>query len=177
MTPLWKICLNVQVRELFFRSIVLKAGEKMKKLITFVLVFLLTACSFGASNELGKNQQTWQNSDISHYRFSLNVGCFCAFRDKMPLTVEVQNGDVVSMSYPDGTVITKTDPNYETFSQHATIERIFSELEAGLAGDADEVTVTYNPTYGFPNNIYFDYIKAAADDELSLGVSNFIVLK
>jgi Family of unknown function (DUF6174) len=149
----------------------------MKKLIAFVIVFLLSACSFGASSELERNQQTWQNSDISHYRFSLNVGCFCAFRDKMPLTVEVQNGDVVSMTYPDGTLVTKTDPNYETFSSHATIELIFSELKAGLTGDADEVTVTYDPTYGFPSTIYFDYIKAAADDELTLGVSNFTVLK
>ncbi len=64
------------------------------------------------------------------------------------------------MTYPDRTLVAETDPNYETFSKYATIDRIFAELEAGLAGDAEEVTVTYDPTYGFPNNIYFDYIKA-----------------
>ena len=149
----------------------------MKKITLLLLVFILTACSFGTRSELDNNRQTWQDSGITHYRFALNIGCFCAFRDQMPITVEVQNGEVVSMTYPDGTLIPKTDPNYETFSKHATIDRIFSELEAGLAGDADEVTVKYDSAHGFPSDIYFDYIKAAADDELSLTVSEFEVLK
>ncbi|MBI5354106.1 MAG: hypothetical protein HZB50_15800 [Chloroflexi bacterium] len=149
----------------------------MKKIILLLLALMLTACSFGAPSELDKNRQTWQDAGITHYRFSLHIGCFCAFRDQMPLTVEVQNGEIVSMTYADGTLVDKTDPNYETFSQHATIDRIFSELEAGLKGDADEVTVTYDSAHGFPSEIYFDYIKDAMDDELSLSVSNFEALK
>ena len=149
----------------------------MKKLIFLTLIVFLTACTFGTSTDLEKNRQAWQDSGITHYRFSLNIGCFCAFRDRMPITVEVENGEIVSMVYPDGTLIAATDPNYEIFSRHATIERIFSELEAGLAGGADEVTVTYDSAHGFPSEIYFDYIKAAMDDELSLTVSNFEVLK
>jgi len=149
----------------------------MKKITLLLLALILTACSFGARSELYKNRQTWQDAGITHYRFSLHVGCFCPFREKMPLTVEVQNGEIISMTYSDGTLVDKTDPNYETFSQHATIDRIFSELEAGLKGDADEVTVTYDSTHGFPSEIYFDYIKAAMDDELSLTVSEFEILK
>jgi hypothetical protein len=95
----------------------------------------------------------------------------------MPITVEVQNSRIISMTYPDGTLVAESDPNYETFSRHATIERIFSELEAGLKGGADEVTVTYDSAKGFPSNIHFDYIKAAVDDELSITVSNLEVLK
>jgi hypothetical protein len=148
----------------------------MKKLILLTLIVILTACSFGTSTELEKNLQTWQDSGITHYRFSLNIGCFCAFRNQMPVTVEVQNDEIISMTYPDGTLVATTDPNYEIFSRHATIERIFSELEAGLAGDADEVTVTYDSAHGFPSDIYFDYIKDAIDDELSLTVSEFEVL-
>ena len=149
----------------------------MKKLILLTLIVILTACSAGAPTDFEKNRQTWQDSGITHYRFSLNIGCFCAFRNQMPITVEVQNGEIISMTSPDGTLITATDPSYETFSKYATIDRIFSELEVGLAGDAEEVTVTYDSARGFPSDIYFDYIKAAADDELSLTVSNFEVLQ
>ncbi len=149
----------------------------MKKLILLTLIVILTACSAAAPSDVEKNRQTWQDSGITHYRFSLNIGCFCAFRNQMPITVEVQNGDVVSITAPDGTIVTDADPSFETFTKYATIDRIFSELEAGLAGDAEEVTVTYDATYGFPDNIYFDYIKAAADDELSLTVSNLEVLQ
>ena len=148
----------------------------MKKIILLLLAFILAACSFGTRSEVEQNRQTWQDSGISHYRFTLNIGCFCPFRDQMPITVEVQNGEAISMNASDGTPIAATDPGYETFSRYATIDRIFSTLEAGLAGEAEEVTVTYDPTYGFPTEIYFDYIKAAADDELSLSVSEFEVL-
>jgi hypothetical protein len=149
----------------------------MKNLLPLILIVILSACSFGTPSELERNRQTWQDSGITHYRFSLNVGCFCVFRDQMPITVEVKNDEIVSMTYPDGTLVAADDPNYETFAKRATIERLFTELEAGLAGDADEVTVKYDSTRGFPSEIYFDYIKAAADDELSLSVSNFEVLK
>ncbi len=149
----------------------------MKKLILLTIIVILTACSLGASTELEKNRQTWQDSGITNYRFSLTVGCFCPFRSQMPLTVEIQNGEIISMTYLDGAPVAAADPNYETFSRYATIERIFSQLEAGLTGEADEVTVTYDSAHGFPSKIYFDYIKAAVDDELSLTVSNFEVLK
>ena len=150
----------------------------MKKIILLLLAFILAACSFGGTpSELDANRQTWQDSGITHYRFSLHIGCFCVFRDQMPITVEAQNGEIVSMTLPDGTLVAETDPSYETFSKHATIERLFAELEAGLAGDAEEVTVTYDPTHGFPSEIYFDYIKAAADDEISLSISNFEALQ
>jgi len=149
----------------------------MKKIILLLLAFILAACSFGARSEFDANRKTWQNSGVTHYRFSLHIGCFCPFRDQMPITIEVQNGEVISMTAPDGTPITVADPGYETFSRYATMDRIFSTLEAGLKGDADEVTVTYDPAHGFPSEIYFDYIKAAMDDELSLSVSEFEVLK
>jgi hypothetical protein len=149
----------------------------MKKLILLTLIVILTACSTVVPSELNRNQQTWQDAGITHYSFSLHVGCFCAFRDQMPITIEVKNDEIVSMTYPDGTLIAKTDPSYEIFSRHATIPRLFSELEEGLSGGAEKVTVTYDPTRGFPSEIYFDYIQAAADDELSLSVSSFEALK
>jgi len=148
----------------------------MKKIILLTFITILTACSFGATSEFEKNRQMWQDSGIKHYRFSLSIGCFCPFRDQMPLVVEVQNDKIMSITYPDGKLVTETDPNYETFSRYATIEHIFSELETGLS-KADKVKVTYDSAKGFPKDIYFDYIKAAMDDELSISVSNLEVLK
>ena len=149
----------------------------MKKIILLLVAFILTACSFDAHSEVDTNRQTWQNSGITHYRFTLFIGCFCPFRDQMPITIEVQNGEVISMTASDGTLIPETDPGYENFTRYATMDRIFTTLEAGLSGDADEVTVTYDPIHGFPSEIYFDYIKDAVDDELSLTISDFEALK
>jgi len=146
----------------------------MKKIILITLVLILAACSAGGS-EFSRNQQKWTDANITHYRFALSIGCFCAFRSQMPLVVEVLNGNVVSMIGADGVVIAETDPSYGTFTQYATIDHLFSELEADL-NDADEITVTYDPTYGFPTDINIDFIKEAMDDELYLSASGLEIL-
>jgi hypothetical protein len=146
----------------------------MKKSLILLLVIILTACSGIGQSDFSRNQQKWQDANISHYRFNLFVGCFCVFSQDMPLIIEVKDGEIVSMEYQTGNPL--DDGNREYFSKFATIDRLFSELEVDLAGEADEVTVTYDSTHGFPTEISIDFIKEAADDELYLTVSNFEAL-
>jgi hypothetical protein len=149
----------------------------MKKLFVVFLVLVLAACSIVPASEFDQNLGKWQNADVSHYRFDLSLGCFCAFRSMMPLTIEVKNGEVVAISDASGIPLSLDDPNYEFFEQYLTIDRLFTALEADLGGEADEVTVTYEPLYGFPVDISIDRIKEAVDDELYIQVSNFEALQ
>ena len=148
----------------------------MKKIVLIILALILTACSSNKKSEFDRNQEKWQKANVSHYRYLLFVGCFCPFTEKMPLNIEVKDGDVLSITYADGTPISAIDPEFEFFSRYGTMERLFSELEADLAGSADEVTVSYDPAYGFPQTANIDVIKEAVDDELSLTVSSFETL-
>lgn len=149
----------------------------MKKIILLLTTIVLTACSSKAVNELKQNEQIWQSAKITRYSFELNLSCFCAFSDEMPLKIEVQNGEIVSMISASGAAVQPSDPSYETFFTYGTIERLFPRLEAGFNGQADEITVTYDPTYGYPTQIFFDFIQDAVDDELTVEVLNFQVLK
>ncbi len=143
----------------------------MRKLTLLFIALVLSACSLGGKSEIQRNQQKWQDTGISHYRYNLFVGCFCTFNEDMPLIVEVKDGKLISMTYQSGKEIDAA--NRDLFERYATIDRIFSELEADLNGKADEVTVTYDPTYGFPTKVNIDFIKNAADDEVALTVSKF----
>jgi hypothetical protein len=165
----------------------------MRKILFIVLAILLTACSgmatevpteiptglptgipAGVSGDLEGARQKWQEAGISHYRFNLNMICFCAFAENMPLVIEVQDGEVVSMEYQNGNEI---DPaSLEFFQRYETIDKIFAELEKAAGGEADEVTVSYDDTYGFPEQIDIDFVKEAIDDELSMSLSGFEVL-
>lgn len=152
----------------------------MKKLLFLLILasLVLSACAAaavsGSQTEIGQNQEKWQNANISHYRFNLHISCFCVFVENMPLVIEVQNDEVVSMEFQNGQEI---DPSLlELFNKYATIDRLFAELEAGLNGAADEVTVKYDPTYGFPTEAVIDVVKEATDDELYLTISNFETL-
>jgi len=145
----------------------------MKKLITVFIALVLTACSFGSQTELSRNQGKWQDANITHYRFELSISCFCAFRDQMPLTIEVRDGQIVYMATVDGTLVLDTDQNYEFYAPHATIDLLFAELDAALNDGADSVTVTYDSTYGFPTEIGIDYSQEIADEEAYYSISGF----
>jgi hypothetical protein len=151
----------------------------MKKLLLFAMALILAACSAMGTGgtDLSRNQSKWDKAGIKNYRYSLHIGCFCAFRDRMPLTVEVRDGKMVSMSYSDGTPVSAEDMQIDFFQQFSTIDGIFADLSTGGASKAEKVEVTYDPTYGFPAQVYVDQILQAADDEYSVQVSNFEVLK
>ena len=143
----------------------------MKKIILLLLALILAACTAGGGTELSRNQTKWQDANITHYRFELSVGCFCIFRSRMPVTVEVQNGDVVSITDVNGEAFSMDDPNNEFVLKYATIDRLFSELGSDSIQKADHLTVSYDPTYGYPAEINIDFIEQAADDELYLSAS------
>jgi hypothetical protein len=147
----------------------------MKKLVLLTLAILLAACSAGGS-DFERNRQTWQDANITHYRFQLSISCFCAFRDQMPLTVEVQDEQIVYMAATDGTLVLDTDPNYPFYAPHATIDLLFAEIEAAVDSGAESVTVTYDPTYGFPVEIAIDQSQQMADEEMYYSISNFEAL-
>ncbi len=144
----------------------------MKKLFIVSMVLILVACSAGGS-EFSQNQKKWQDANITHYRFELNISCFCAFRDQMPLTIEVKDGQIVHMAAVDGTLVLDTDPNYQFYAPHATIDLLFAEIDAAVSEGADTVNVTYDATYGFPVEIAIDFSQEMADEEMYYSISGF----
>jgi hypothetical protein len=157
----------------------------MKKLLLVVLALVLSACSSVANagqpkSELDLAREKWQAANISHYRFNLFISCFCIFNENMPLVIEVNNGEVVSMEFQNGNEI---DPQFlDLFNRYATIDKLFEGLASSFdfAGDdqgaADKVTVEYDATYGFPIKIDIDFVEEAIDDELYLSISDFQAL-
>ncbi len=145
----------------------------MKKMTLLLLALILAACSAIGGSELSRSQAKWQDAGISHYRFELSVSCFCLFRSQMPLTIEVKDGEIVSMTDVNGEAFPMDDPMSELVMKHATIDRLFSELGSDSVQKADRLTMRFDPTYGFPVEAAIDFIELAADDELYLSVSGF----
>ncbi|GAB4458057.1 MAG: hypothetical protein Kow0070_11150 [Anaerolineales bacterium] len=145
----------------------------MKKMTLLLLALILAACSAAGGSELSRSQAKWQEAGITHYRFELSVSCFCLFRSQMPLTIEVKDGEIVSMTDVNGEAFPMDDPMSELVMKHATIDRLFAELGSDSVQKADRLTMRFDPTYGFPVEAAIDFIELAADDELYLSVSGF----
>ena len=56
-----------------------------------------------------------------------------------------------------------------------TIDDLFEQLKSAQA-EAEEVSVVYDTTYGYPSSIAIDHIKEAVDDEMYITVESFEVL-
>ena len=168
-----------------------KIMSTIKRFTLIVTILILTACAVpptttvtpqppaptvnvnaGAAT-LMQNQQKWDTLKITHYSMKLNVSCFCAFRSQMPLSVEVNDGRVVSMLDSNGQSVAQFADTFDTYN---TIEKLFSKLNDALNGGADKTTVEYDTDKGYPQSIYIDYIEKAADDEIGFTVSDFKVL-
>jgi len=153
----------------------------MRKIFFTLLAVILAACSaMQPKSDLQLAREKWQDAAISHYRFNVHISCFCVFTENMPLIVEVNDGEVVSMEYSTGNEI---DPQLlELFDRYVTIDRLFDGIENGFEvagsdqGPADKVTVEYDATYGFPTKIDIDFVEDAIDDELYLAISGFEAL-
>lgn len=136
----------------------------------FVLVLMLSACGGGSTFQ--QNQNKWKSQNIDHYRYTIAVSCFCPFAF-VEVTYEVQNGEVVNQSIqtsPENPV--DEEQVNEFYQPYNTIEKVFDYVDEAVR-DADDITIEYNSTYGFPTDVSIDWIELAADDEIYLTLSNF----
>jgi hypothetical protein len=148
----------------------------MKKAGLISLIFLvafLTACGPSQRPALQRNRALWQSQAFRHYRFDLKIGCMCPWSGLMPLTIEVQNGAVVSMVGRNGADVT---PYLDTFRAHATIDSLFTLVDSAISRRVYKLAVQYDPIYGYPASIVIDPSHMIMDDETGYYVTNLVVL-
>jgi hypothetical protein len=127
-------------------------------------------------NQLSANSQKWESQAVRHYRMNVSILCFCAFRDRMPLTVEAKDGKLISVVDNKGRAVPADDPlRTMDDSQLLTVEGLFGYTRDAIQR-ADETRVSYDPQAGYPVSISVDWIKMAMDDELGVQISGFQVL-
>ena len=148
---------------------------KAKLIFPLFIAMVLTLSACGGGSTFQQNQDKWESQNIDHYRFTVVVGCFCPFAGA-EVTYEVLNGQVVNetvMPAPDRL----DDPTRisDFYQPYNTIGKVFDYVEKSVK-EADDTTIQYDPTYGFPSSVTVDQIKQAVDDEMYLTLSNFEVL-
>lgn len=136
----------------------------------FVFAIVFSACSGGS--EFQQNQKKWDGQNINHYRFAVAVSCFCPFAGA-EVTYEVLNGQVLNESvrstFDNQIDMAQVSDFYQPYN---TIDKVFDYV-GGAIKEADETTIEYDSTYGFPSTVSVDWIKQAIDDEMYLTLSNF----
>jgi hypothetical protein len=147
--------------------------KKNNQIFLVFMVVLLSACTLSQRPAYEQNHSLWEAQAIQHYRFNLKIGCNCPWYDMMPLSVEVQNEETISMVASNGEDIT---PYMDTFRPHGTIESLFNSVDSSISIFTYRLEVQYDATYGFPVSIILDPYKAISDDAIGYYVTDFEVL-
>ncbi len=131
------------------------------------------ASSSPAQSQLQQNRQLWRTQNISNYRYTLQVGCFCLPEVTQPVVIEVRNGKVVSMIG----VNTRKPVNPEYFKDYNSIPKLFNLVQNAIANRAHRISVTYHPTRGYPTQISIDQSQQMADEERYFTIERLEVIR
>ncbi len=125
------------------------------------------------ASQLQQNRKLWRSQNISSYRYTLRVGCFCIPEVTQPVVVEVRNGRVTSITAANG----GKPVNPEYFKQYNSIPKLFNLVQNAIAKKAERVSVTYHPSLGYPTQINIDESAQIADEERYLTIENLQVIR
>lgn len=118
-------------------------------------------------------QALWESQEVNSYRYTLQVSCFCIVEVTRPVTIEIQNGEVASITYvEDGTA---ADP--QLFELYNSIDKLFAIINNAESQDPARLDVTYDETYGVPLLVDIDISEQMADEEIYFTVSDFEVIQ
>ena len=144
----------------------------------------LSSCSLFGPDEKHTNldaaRQRWEAQRLTTYSYVAQRLCFCA-AELFPARIVVEDGAVKAvhdpqtgepLRLPDGRLALEAEP-----AAYRTIEGLFDLVEEARRAEADQLDVTYHPTYGYPTEISIDYVRGMADDEVTFTNADFVALR
>lgn len=149
----------------------LLVGGMMRHLPNLILSLLVLGCADagpgpGLRREVEVHQALWRASRPSVYTYGLFRSCFCPVEYLGPVTVGVVEGRAVSARYTDSGEPVVADA-VELFP---SVDGLFAILTDALDRDADSVSVDWDEDTGIPLEIFIDYLRSAADEEVGYSV-------
>jgi hypothetical protein len=118
-------------------------------------------------DDASANLNLWNEKKIENYSFSFKRICFCTLEYVGPNQVVVQNGKVVTVN---GAAYNSSNNRYGVIP---TIPELLLTIKSHIDKKPIKQILNFNPTYGYPSNVFFDFSEQMADDEIGYEVTNF----
>jgi hypothetical protein len=136
------------------------------KYLIFTTLLMISFCTRSTdSDEFSVNKSKWYRKNINNYEFTLRINCFCTEERAGPHLIKVINNAIVSVNN------LPYDP--EKTGELYTINQLFTFVETSIERNPYFKTIEYNSTYGYPQNVFFDFNKQMADEEIGYQVTDF----
>ena len=133
----------------------------------FCIVFFLLGCeTVQPLDDATTNLNLWNEKKIVNYSFSFKRVCFCPLEYVGPNQVVVQNGKVA-------TVNGQAYNSAERYGAIPTISELLEIIKSNIDRKPVKSILNFNPTYGYPTNVFFDFSEQIADEEIGYEITNF----
>ncbi|MHA8094553.1 DUF6174 domain-containing protein [Aquirufa lenticrescens] len=139
----------------------------MKKLLFLFCLSFLGCKTVEPLDDATTNLNLWNEKKVENYSFSFKRICFCPVEYVGPHQVVVQNGKVVTVN---GAAYNSSNNRYGVIP---TIPELLITIKSHIDKKPIRQTLNFNPTYGYPTSVFFDFSEMMADDELGYEVTNF----
>ncbi len=116
-----------------------------------------------------RNYDLWLKHNIESYGVTFQRGCFCIPDVTLPARIVVEKGKKVQVNYIQSGRPVPT----EYLDSFLTIEEIFKLLSEAIEQEAEIIKVSYDSQYGFPQELFIDYDRRIADEEVFISLTDF----
>jgi hypothetical protein len=114
------------------------------------------------------NLNLWNEKKIENYSFSFKRVCFCPLEYVGPNQIVVINGKISTVN---GAPYNKA----ERYGVIYTIPELLQVIKENIDKKPVKQTLNFNPTYGYPTSVFFDFSEMIADEEIGYEITNFKV--
>ena len=147
----------------------------MRNLIFLSFLICLTGCVKSNSDQIqivkgdpASQSALWKKKGISNYEMTMKISCYCLQGRVGPHLIVVENDKIKTVNnLPYDS--TKTGPIL-------TINELFDFIIISLAKNPYQHSLDYNTIFYYPKNIYFDFSKQIADEEIGYEITSFKAL-
>ena len=147
----------------------------MRNLVFLSFLILLTGCVKSNPDQIqivkgdpASQLALWKKKGISNYEMTMKISCYCLQGRVGPHLIVVENDKIKTVNnLPYDS--TKTGPIL-------TINELFDFIIISLAKNPYQHFLDYNSIFHYPKNIYFDFSKQIADEEIGYEITSFKAL-
>jgi hypothetical protein len=140
----------------------------MKKLL-FLFCLSLWGCeTVQPLDDATTNLNLWNEKKIENYSFSFKRVCYCTLEYVGPNQIVVINGKISTVN---GAPYNKA----ERYGALYTIPELLQVIKENIDRKPVKQTLNFNPTYGYPTSVFFDFSEMIADEEIGYEITNFKV--
>lgn len=147
----------------------------MRNLISLSFLICLTGCVKSNPDQIqivkgdpASQLALWKKKGISNYEMTMKISCYCLQGRVGPHLIVVENDKIKTVNnLPYDS--TKTGPIL-------TINELFDFIIISLAKNPYQHSLDYNTIFYYPKNIYFDFSKQIADEEIGYEITSFKAL-